>query len=192
MILEGYVNDKNQTPIENAIIEVKDEHFATLYETHSDKAGYYKLDIPAGRYPLLTAVKDYGASYLEYWCQSLPLQSDMSLDVIIDKLELYGLHAFSVKGAGNGLMIYFRPMSLPKFQQGAQDIAPVDFTVRVIIDGREATVIHSNLVKEFVADREMTAYLIQSGASTIWYKLNLQIQDKDGNYGMATIFNNDI
>ena len=182
MILEGYVTDKSKSPITNAIIEVKGENFATLYRTESDRSGYYKLDIPAGRYPFLTAVKDYGTNYLEYWCQNILLPCSGSLNVRIDKLEVYGLHVFSVKGNGNSLMVYFRPMSLRKFQHGMQDIAPDDIVIKAMIDNMEVPVIRTNLVKEFAGGREMSAYLIQveTGESNMpWHKFDLQITDTD-------------
>ncbi len=59
MILEGYVTDKNKSPVANALIEVKGEDFITLFSAESNESGYYKLDMPAGKYPFLTAVKDY-------------------------------------------------------------------------------------------------------------------------------------
>ena len=195
MILEGYVTDKNKSPVANAHIEVKGEDFITLFSAESNESGYYKLDMPAGKYPFLTAVKDYGVNYLEYWCQNITLQNDMSLDVSFDKLEIYGLHVFEVKGAGNSLMAYFRPMSLPKFRQGVQDIAPEDITIKVVIDNREMPVITINSVKEFAGDREMSAFLIQdetAESNMLWHKFDLQIVDKDSNYGAATIFNTDV
>ena len=195
MILEGHVTDKNKLPITNAIIEIKGENFATLYQTESDGIGYYKLDIPAGKYPFLTAVKDYGTNYLEYWCQNISLPYSSSLDMRIDKLEVYGLHVFSVKGSGNSLMVYFRPMSLCKFQEGMQDIAPDGIVIKVTIDNEEVRVIRTNLVKEFAGGRDMSAYLIQvetSKANMPWHKLDLEITDADDHYGAATIFNEEV
>ena len=192
MILEGYVTDKNKAPIANALIEVKGEDFVTLFSTESNEDGYYVLDIPTGQYPFLTAVKDYGVNFLEYWCQNILLQADMSLDVSFDKLEIYGLHVFSVKGAGNSLMVYFRPMSLAKFQQGMQDIAPDDIAIKVSIDNQEMPVINTNLVKEFAGGCELSAYLIQveiSESNMPWHKFDLQITDAENHYGAATIFN---
>ena len=98
MILEGYVTDNNKSPVSNAHIDVKGDSFITHFRAESNESGYYKLDIPAGKYPFLTAVKDYGVNYLEYWCQNIILQNDMSLDVSFDKLEIYGLHVLAVKG----------------------------------------------------------------------------------------------
>ena len=195
MKIVGYVTDKNKAPIANALIEIKGENFVTLFSTESKEDGYYVLDIPNGQYPFLTAVKDYGINYLEYWCQNISLQADMSLDVCIDKLEIYGLHVFPVKGAGNSLMVYFRPMSLPKFQQGMQDIAPEDIVIKASIDNQEMRVINTNLVKEFAGGCELSAYLIQvetSESNMSWHKFDLQITDADNNYGMATIYNNEV
>ena len=194
MILDGYVTDKNKLPIANALVEIKGENFVTLFSTESKEDGYYVLDIPKGQYPFLTAVKDYGVNYLEYQCQNISLQADMSLNVSFDKLEIYGLHAFSVKGAGNSLMVYFRPMSLPKFQQGVLDIAPEDIVIKATIDNQEMRVINTNVVKEFAGGRELTAYLIQvetSESNIPWHKFDLQITDADGHYGAATIFNDE-
>ena len=195
MKIEGYVTDKNKSPIANALVEVKGEDFVTLFRTESKEDGYYVLDIPTGQYPFLTAVKDYGVNYLEYWCQNISLYTNMSLDVSFDKLEIYGLHVFPVKGAGNSLMVYFRPMSLPKFQQGMQDIAPVGIVIKASIDNQETHVINTNLVKEFAGGCELSAYLIQveTNKSNIpWRKFDLQITDADNHYGAATIYNNGI
>ncbi len=192
MILDGFVKDKNGLPIANADIEIKGEDFITLYKAVSDSRGYYSFDLPAGRYPFLIAVKDYVASNLEYWCQDIRIESDMSLDVSFDQLEIYGLHVFSVKGGKNGLMAYFRPMSLAKFKHGESDIAPDDISLRVMIDGKEASVIGVNKVIERADDREMTAYLIQvtgDTANTGYTRFDIEITDNDGCYGAATIFN---
>lgn len=195
MLLHGYATDKNGAPIAQAQIEVKAENFNTLYCTESGADGYYELDIPAGTYPFLTAVKDYAVNCLEYWCQELPLHEPLSLDVRFDKLEIYGLHAFRVKGGGSPLMVYFRPMSLLKFQQGAQDIVPEGITVKVSADDQELPVVRMNPVAEVFDDGEMTSYLVQAASSGIgakWHRLDVQIWDKEGNYGAASVFNSDI
>ena len=111
MILEGYVSNKNNMPIAGASVEIKGDDFVTIYHTESAENGYYQFDIPSGHYPFLIAVKDYAVNYLEYWCQNIQLQQNMSLNVSFDKLEIYGLHVFTVKGGGNSIMAYFRPMS---------------------------------------------------------------------------------
>lgn len=195
MKIEGYVTDKANAPIANALVEIKGEDFVTLFSTESEADGYYVLDIPTGNYPFLIAVKDYRVNYLEYWCQNISLQADMSLNVSFDQLEIYGLHVFSVKGAGNSLMVYFRPMSLPKFQQGMQDIAPDEIVIKATIDNQEMRVINTNMVKEFADGRELTAYLIQvetNESNLLWHKFDLQITDAENHYGAATIYHKDV
>ena len=73
---------------------------------------------------------------------------------------------FRVKGAGNSLMEYYRPMSLPKFQQGMQEIEPENIAIKASINNQEVHVINTNLVKEIADDRELSAYLIQVETST--------------------------
>ena len=122
--------------------------------------------MPDGLYPFLTAVRDYGNQYLEYWAQNVPAQQDLELHIRIDTLEVYGLHAFIVKGAANTLHIYFRPMSLEKFKAGEADIAPVlnEKDITVAVNGRESKVYVVNLVREYIGEenRHLLAYLIQS------------------------------
>ena len=191
MLLSGFITDKNQAPIANAAVELKDEHFETVYQAFSDDAGHYQLDVPPGHYPFLTAVKEYAVQYLEYWCQDIPLTKPLSLDVSFDRLEVYGLHVFPVKGAGNGLMAYFRPMSLDKYQRGEKDLAPEGISVTALVDGATAPILQVSPVKEVAGGQEMTAYLVQIQApsgGTVWNKCELQIQDQDSNYGAAAIF----
>ena len=192
MILEGYVRNRCGIPIEKALLEIKNESFVTIYSTESNENGYYQFDIPTQQYPFMTAVKDYAVDYLEYWCQNIPLFTNLSLDVSFGTLEIYGLHVFHVKGAGNGMMVYFRPMSLSKYKQGAQNIAPDDILIKGSIDGKLCSIIAVNQVKEFAAGRAMTAYLIQvetGEADVTWNRFDIQITDQDGNYGAATFFN---
>ena len=191
MFLTGCVTGKNGAPIPNASVELKDKNFETLYQTLSDERGRYQLDVPPGCYPFLTAVKEYAVQYLEYWCQDIPLTKPLSLDVSFDRLEVYGLHAFAVKGAGNGWMAYCRPMSLDKFQQGKQDLAPGGLSFTALLDGSPAPILQVSPVKEVAGEQEMTAYLIQiqaPSAGMVSNKCELQIQDQDGNYGAAAIF----
>lgn len=96
-------------------MEIKDNNFETIYFTKSDEHGDYKIDLPAGIYPFVTAVRDYGEKYLEYWCSNLKLIHDAELNICIDTLEVYGLNYFEVAGAYPSITVYFRPMSLPKF-----------------------------------------------------------------------------
>lgn len=185
-MLRGAVRDKQGLPVSGALVELKDEGFQTVCFAVSDGDGRYSLDAEKGVYPFLTAVKSYAVDNLEYWCQNLDLRQDLRLDICFDKLEIYGLHAFCVKGGGNALMVYFRPMSLDKFLAGEADIAPEIQTIVVRLDGKPVPVLGQHPVKEF----EMTAYLLQLDANgRNWEKLEISLWDTEGNFGMAAIFN---
>lgn len=190
-VLKGYVKDKRENAIEGAWIEIKNEQFQTEFEVASDKNGYYEITVPDKKYSFVTIVRDYAEKYLEYWCQNINLEEDIQLDVQIDTLEVYGLHAFCVKGGLNAIMVYFRPMSLEKFQTGAEDISPDLESIKVRIDGQEVSILITNKVGEFAGDRTMTAYLIQADMPEMvidWKRLDVEIRDHNGAYGAATVF----
>ena len=176
-------------------IEVKNEKFETMYQTLSDESGKFELCVPDGSYPFLTAVCDYGGQYLEYWAQNVPAQREPELHIRIDTLEVYGLHAFIVKGAANTLSIYFRPMSLEKFKAGEDDIAPVltENDITVTVNGRESKIYVVNLVREYVGEerRCLSAYLIQSSIPEgikEWERIDITICDTEKHIGCATLF----
>lgn len=153
--------------------------------------GFYFLEVPGGRYPFVTIVKAYAEEYLEYWCHDIDLSQDRTLDAAIDKLEVYGLHVFVVKGAYNALMVYFRPMSLVKYQRGESDIAPDLRRIRVRVDDTEAEILQRSEVKESNGAVGMTAYLLQvanPNGDGAWDRLDVEVTDVEGNRGAATIF----
>lgn len=191
MILYGYIKNKYNLPVEQATVELKNSSFETLYATCTDTEGYYKFDIPSGYYPFFFAVKGYKETGLEYWCQDIVLNADLQLDAKIDTLEIYGLHAFSVKGAGNGLMVYFRPMRLDKYLNGFEDIAPDKIDISILVDGEKSPLVNINKVYEYGGTHKMTAYLIQIATKKVesWHKLDVEIWDENQNYGAASIFN---
>ena len=192
MKISGYVNDKNGLGVEGATVEIKNDDFETLYQTCSNSDGSYEIITQDGKYPFLVSVKNYGEENLEYWCQNIDLSRDIRLDIFFDKLEIYGLHVFSVKGAYPSLMVYFRPMSLEKFKNGDADIAPDMRDICVEIDNSKVEIYSKNKVGEFIGDRVLTAYLLQvalpSGQSD-WKSLSVEICDENYNYGKADIFN---
>ena len=195
MRLFGYTCGKDGQPICGAVVEIKDTNFQTLYRTESDEHGFYQIDVANAVYPFVAAVKDYGVRYLEYWCQNLDLNQDQRLDVKFDTLEIYGLHPFWIKGGLNALMVYFRPMSLDKFQKGERDIAPELECIQVTLDGKAAEILVSNQVRESIGDRELTAYLIHvsnPNEQRRWNRLDLELWDSKGNYGAATFFCSEI
>ena len=176
-------------------VEVKNEQFETIYETVSDEAGFFSLSVPDGIYPFLTAVREYGDRYLEYWAQNVPAQRELTLDVRIDTVEVYGLHAFHVKGAANALTVYFRPMSLYKFKSGAHDIAPeLDKRgITILVDGQQSEIYSLTRVQEYAGEDVglLTAYLLQASVpqdADEWKRVDVTVRDSDGRFGCATLF----
>jgi len=190
MKLFGYTFDKNGVPAAETAVEIKDTQFQTIYATVSDEYGYYEIEADVARYPFLIAVKEYGVHYLEYWCQNIDLRQEQRLDIRVDTLEVYGLHAFRVKGGMNALMVYFRPMSLAKYLLGEADIAPEIKEIRATLDGKAVKVLVTNQVKESIGESCLTAYLIQINhpGGTQWNRLDVEIWDQEDHYGAATIF----
>ena len=179
----------------SVLIEIKNENFETMYQTLSDESGEFELCVPDGSYPFLTAVRDYGDQYLEYWAQNVPAQQEVDLHIRIDTLEVYGLHAFTVKGAANTLSIYFRPMSLEKFKAGEVDIAPVlkENDITVAVNGLESKVYAVNLVREYIGEdrKYLSACLIQSSIPEgikEWERIDITICDSEKHIGCATLF----
>ncbi len=176
-------------------VEIKNEQFETLFETVSDEAGHFSLSVPDGVYPFLTAVREYGDRYLEYWAQDVPARGELTLDIRIDAVEVYGLHAFHVKGAANALTVYFRPMSLRKFKARAHDIAPEldKRDVTVLVDGQQSEIYTLNRVQEYAGEDTglLTAYLLQASVpqdADKWKQVDVTVRDSDGRFGCATLF----
>ena len=190
-MLYGIVTDQNNNPYENALVEVKGEDFITRYSAITDASGRYSIDLPDGVYPFLIAVKDYAQTCLECWAHNVPVKGDTKLDLRFEALEGYGLNVFRVKGGYPSLHLYFRPMSLAKFHAGETDIAPELNQIRIYIDRMAAHILVQNKVSEYVGGRMMTAYLIQvvlPEGHTDWHRIDAEIIDMDGHFGMATIF----
>ena len=176
-------------------VEIKNERFETLYGTVSGEDGLFSLFVPDGTYPFLTAVREYGSRYLEYWAQNVPARGELTLDVRIDTLEVYGLHAFHIKGAANALTVYFRPMSLHLFRSGARDIAPEleKRHITVLVDGQQSEIYCLNRVREYAGgdDGLMTAYLLQVSvpqSADEWRRVDVTVRDGDGHFGGAALF----
>lgn len=176
-------------------VELKNKRFETVYQTFSDETGFFSLSVPDGTYPFLTAVREYGNRYLEYWAQNVPAQGELMLNVRIDMLEVYGLHAFHVKGAANTLMIFFRPMSLEKFKSGDSDIAPdlSENDVTVTVDGLQSNVYSLSRVREYAGEDVgfLTAYLLQASVprdADEWKRVDITVHNGDGQFGCAALF----
>ncbi len=192
-IILGQVTDKAGEPVAQADVCVMNPQFEPVAQTQTDADGRYTLELPDGDYPFFIAVKDYGVNGLEYWCHDIRLQGQLELRCQIDRLEVYGLNLFTVKGAGPTLSIYFRPMSLDKFQAGEPDIAPdlTEQSLTCLVNGEKCDLLVMNPVKEYTADGLLTAWLIQVAKPEKllpWNQLELRLEDEAGNFGMASLF----
>lgn len=193
-IIQGITKDKHENILTAVSIELKNEDFQTVYSAISDEQGHFVMTVPDAVYPFLTAVRDYATDYLEYWSHNVPAYGCLDLDIEIDTLEIYGIHAFEVKGAAKTLSIWFRPMSLRKFQAQEKEIAP-DFDmdgIVVKINEQPTEVVVVNRVNEYIGEEGcVTAYLIQAklpkGIKN-WSRVDLRLKDLDGHIGAATLF----
>ena len=113
----------------------------------------------------------------------------------IDAIEVYGLHAFHVKGAANALTVYFRPMSLQRFQAGEPDLAPEldKCDITVLVDGQQSEIYSLNRVQEYAGEEDglLMAYLLQASvpeSANDWERVDVSVRDGDGRFGCATLF----
>jgi hypothetical protein len=143
--LSGIVTDFYKSPVNSAVVKIKNKDFDDIYETFTDKYGRYSLKVKKGIYYSIYVIKedDYGKSKLEYWAWNVPLLKDLVLNAGYDRLEVYGINVFEPKVKPyDTYRIYFRPKSLKKFLEIDEinkgdtiDIAPAltkkDITVKI-------------------------------------------------------------
>lgn len=195
MALYGVTYDSNGRPLAGVTVEMKNERFETVLSAISAEDGSYRIETGDGKWPFITAVRDYGTRYLEFWCQDMTLCGDTELNPYIGTLEVYGLHMFRVKGAGKQYLLYFRPMELGRFIAGEKDICPEVEKVCVTIDGEEVTVLGLNRVEEITPELRLGAYLINITAPQttadwkIWSSVRVKVYDKRGSFGEAVLYN---
>lgn len=96
----GKVTDFNSIPIDSVSVRLKNDKFENLYETLTDKNGYFSMNVPKGDYFCLYAIKlaDYGKTKLEYWAWNVPLYKDMKINPQYDRMEIYGVTVFEPPG----------------------------------------------------------------------------------------------
>ena len=194
-MINGIVKDKYNNPIQNATIELKNEHFETILKTNTNKDGFFSIK-STNECKYLIAIKDYRINYLEYWATNINFWDDINinLDIIIDKLEIYGLNAFVVNGAYDSIFLYFRPMSLVKYLSNESNICPSIKSIEIKIDNASTSLLGINKVKESIGNEYMNAHLVQVkkdvGKTFIWNKIDVKVIDDDNNVGMASLYNN--
>jgi hypothetical protein len=181
----GHVTDFNAHPLDSVSVVLKNKKFENLYETLTDKNGYFSLTVLKGSYSSLYAIKlsDYGKTKLEYWAWNIPAYNDLEINPQYDRMEIYGMNAFEPQvGPFETYMVYFRPMSLTKslkFQgksnrketekkaisnQDTIDITPNSISkdeLKIQINNSLAEVVSINKIAEYARGAYMYGYLVQ-------------------------------
>jgi len=185
----GKVTDFSNNPIKDAVVEIKNEHFETVYRAYTNNAGEYEILVKKGSYLALVACKDYKIKYLEYWAWNIPAYQNLHINPHIGGIEVYAMNAFRPQGAYPSLFIYFRPMSLRRYQEFKKkktsrkveiiNISPElsEKDIQVKIDGKPVKILELNRVREYadgiysliaylaqltLPKRSLIAYLIQA------------------------------
>ncbi len=203
----GKVTDFGKNPLQDAVVEIKSAHFEAIYKTYTNSAGEYEILVEKGLYMALMAYKDYKTKYLEYWAWNVPAHQDLQIDPRIGGLEVYAMNAFRPQGAYPSLFIYFRPMSLKRWQKFESrkavkkteviDISP-DLSkdcIEVKINRNPVKILELNRVKEYAGEidsiitylaqltmpkRSLIAYLIKAA-------FHIRGSESRGNLGYARI-----
>jgi len=170
----GTVTDFQGKCIEGAKVEILNEKFNSLYQTTTNSFGKYELFVNTGKYLALMAVKDYKEKFLEFWAWNLEPLSDLQINPRIDGLELYCLNAFKPQGAFPSIMVYFRPMSLKRFNDhlimnkskgdDLIDISPEisKKDIEVTVNNKLVKILEVNKVREKANNTQsIIGYLIQ-------------------------------
>lgn len=131
--ISGQVTDFEGRPIDRCNVLLYYSDFSTAYETMTDKDGKYVMQsVKKGKYMTLYALRleEYPrgsvlpkeSQRLEFWAWNVIADRDLIINPRYHRLELYGTNAFKIFGGYDGLMIYFRPMSLGKLQKLDKDL----------------------------------------------------------------------
>jgi len=203
VIISGKVTDFEGHPIPGSLVMIKGANFGRFVDTtYSNKAGQYSLKVKEGNYSALAAVRmqDYGKTKLEFWANEIPAYQNLNINMRYDRLEVYGLNVFQVKGAYPGYTMYFRPMSLSRIDAKDKDSQIIDIAppadkidIAVNINGEQVDVNLIQKVEEYAGDQKMYAYLIHTdmGKSTEakYDKIQVIVEDKEnGDKGEAIYF----
>lgn len=181
----GQVTDFKNSPIDSVTVRVKNKNFENLYETTTDKNGFFSMKVEKKTYCCIYAIKlaDYGKTKLEYWAWNIPAYNDLEINPKYERMEIYGVNAFEPQVSPHETyMVYFRPMSLSKsleFQgkknkkeieqqaiaeRSTIDIAPSTIykdELTVKINGYESEVIEINKITEYARGTCLYGYIIQ-------------------------------
>lgn len=180
--ISGCVTDFDGQPLDSVTVGFMNPAFDGQYYAVTDADGRYAARIPRGRYayaggidmkayPNAGSVLPEADQRLEFWHWNFIADRDTTLDFRYHRLEVYGVNAFQVQGAARGYTVYFRPMSLTRFQRwvragkpaGDNALAPpVDSArIEVAIDGKPVAIRMAQQVREYFDDENWSgAYLL--------------------------------
>lgn len=173
--IQGTISDYLGHPIAGASVFVQDRDFKDLYQVKADDKGHYRLCLPKGSYPYLSAIREenyansprfdgnVGEARLEFWSWGFVADRDTTLDIHYDKMEVYGVNVFQIQGATPAFQIFARPMSIQRTIAWMADksrpahLAPsMDrLKVEVYVDGQPVEVLHKQKVDEYVSEGQM-------------------------------------
>ncbi|MFT3737612.1 MAG: carboxypeptidase-like regulatory domain-containing protein [Breznakibacter sp.] len=181
----GHVTDFGNRPLDSVSVRLKNKKFENLYETITDKNGFYSLTVLKGSYYCLYVIKlpDYGKTKLEYWAWNIPAYNDLEINPQYERMEIYGINAFEPQaGPWDTYMIYFRPMSLTKSlalegnkgkkevekkaiaNRDTIDIAPSIITkeeLEISINGRKSEIVNITKTPEYARGAYLYGYMVQ-------------------------------
>lgn len=185
----GRVTDYDGNPLDSVTVGWLNAAFDGQYYTTTDADGRYAARIPAGRYASAGgidmarylhagSVLPEEEQRLEYWHWNFLADRDTTCDFRYHRLEVYGVNAFQVQGAAPGYTIYFRPMSLTRFQRwvhagrpaGDNALAPPldSARIEVTIDGERVPIRMRQQVAEYFDEENSSgAYLLFVGRPAV-------------------------
>lgn len=180
--ISGRVTDFDGNPIDSVTVGWQNPAFSGQYYATTDADGRYCARIPKGRYAYAGGLNmaEYviaGSTLpeadqrLEFWAWNFIADRDTTFDMRYHRLEVYGVNAFQIQGAAAGYTVYFRPMSLTRFQRWVHDGKPVgdnglaplvdSARIEVSIDGEPVNIRMAQQVKEYFDDANWSgAYLL--------------------------------
>jgi len=176
MIISGIVRDFEGRPIDSATVMLDDRSFTPVAQAVTDSTGGFSMKVEKKRYYALAAIRlgDYVKSRLEYWAWNILPADSLTINPCYHRLEVYGMNAFVVQGAGRHVVfVYFRPMSLTRQKEWASlhDTAGAQMQVMcpilsakdiaVTIDDHPSNIVDLSEVKEEKQTGFMRGYLVQ-------------------------------
>lgn len=157
--VSGTVAYADGSPAADCRVLVLHPGFEPLARTRCDDDGRYRLRLAPGSYNGIAILDDgYGETTLEFWAWNVDASRDLTVDALIDRLEVYNLAVWNSKGGSQSFFVSFRPMSLDRVAEGGQEpelrhvpgrgqVAVIDLApdlgpddVEVLVDGEPTAV----------------------------------------------------